>query len=116
MRLSDKTPARRALVHSLMAAVSVLALLGPTTTRAQAPAAGPAAQTANLDLTSATMAVDTVMTLHLDKSAEVVETRRIKILGAAAIEAEGQQSIQYIEGMQTLEIEAYTEKPDGSRI
>ena len=60
---------------------------------------------------------DKTITLHADRTAESVGTTRIKILGESALRTAGQQSISYVEGMQTLEIvEAYTEKADGRRI
>src|ERR1700736_1236568 len=60
---------------------------------------------------------DKTITLHADRTAVSVGTTRIKILGESALPTAGQQSISYVEGMQTLEIvEAYTEKADGRRI
>jgi transglutaminase-like putative cysteine protease len=60
---------------------------------------------------------DKTITLHTDRTAESASTTRIKILGESALRAVGQQSISYVDGMQTLEIvEAYTEKADGRRI
>jgi tetratricopeptide (TPR) repeat protein len=99
-----------------MAAVSLIALTAPTAGLAQAPAAVAAAPTANQNATAATVAVDTVITVHPDMSVETIETHRTKILGPGAIQSESQQPVAYIEGMQTLDIEAYTEKPDGSKI
>src|SRR5262249_53023931 len=44
-------------------------------------------------------------------------TTRIKILGESALRTIGQQTVSYIEGMQTLDIvAAYTEKADGRKI
>jgi transglutaminase-like putative cysteine protease len=60
---------------------------------------------------------DKTLTLHADRTAESVTTNRIKILGESALRTAGQQTISYVEGMQTLEVvEAYTEKADGRRI
>src|SRR5215468_4136641 len=57
------------------------------------------------------------ITLHADRTAESVSTTRIKILGESALRTVGQQTISYVEGMQTLDVvEAYTEKADGRRI
>jgi hypothetical protein len=63
------------------------------------------------------LAFDRTITLHADRTADSVNTTRIKILGEAALRSMGQQTLSYIEGMQTLDVvEAYTEKADGSRI
>jgi transglutaminase-like putative cysteine protease len=60
---------------------------------------------------------DKTITLHADRTAESVSTTRIKILGESALRTIGQQTVSYVEGMQTLEVvEAYTEKADGRRI
>lgn len=105
------------VVLALLAVVSSLALLGPTSAWAQSPAPAPAAaQPANQNATAATIGINSVITVNADRTAETVETRRIRILGPGAVQAEGQQSLQYIEGMQTLDIEAYTEKPDGTKV
>jgi transglutaminase-like putative cysteine protease len=60
---------------------------------------------------------DKTITLHADRTAESVSTSRIKILGETALHTVGQQTISYVEGMQTVEVvEAYTEKADGRKI
>jgi len=108
--------ARYRYVLPIMAVTTAFGLLGATSGWAQAPAPAPTAQAAQRDAASLLMSEDTVITLRPDRTAQIIETRRIRILGSGAIQSEGQQSVRYIEGMQTLEIEAYTEKPDGTRI
>jgi transglutaminase-like putative cysteine protease len=64
-----------------------------------------------------TVGFDKTVTLRADRTAESVSTTRIKILGESALRSVGQQTISYVEGMQTLEVvDAYTEKADGRRI
>jgi transglutaminase-like putative cysteine protease len=63
-----------------------------------------------------TIGIDAAITVHADLTAEVTETRRIRIFSEAAIKAVSKQSLDYIEGMQTLDIQGYTEKLDGRRI
>src|SRR5262249_32548133 len=46
-----------------------------------------------------------------------IVTRRFKILTPSAIDLVSEQSDRYVQGMETLEVvEAYTERPDGTRI
>jgi len=67
--------------------------------------------------TSFTIATDTVLTIRPDFSSEKVITVRIKLLGEAAVTGVGQQSLNFHESQQWLEVrEAYTEKEDGRRI
>jgi len=67
--------------------------------------------------TSFTLATNTVLTIRPDFSSEKVTTVRIKLLGEAAISGVGQQSLNFHESQQKLEVlEAYTEKEDGRRI
>ncbi len=108
--------ARYRYVLPIMAIAATFGVLGATSASAQTPGPAPSAQAAQRDAASLLMSEDTVITLRPDRTAQTVETRRIKILGSGAIQSEGQQSIKYIEGMQTLDIEAYTEKPDGTKI
>src|SRR5215831_5671050 len=49
------------------------------------------------------VAFDKTITLHADRTAESLSTTRIKILGESAIRSIGQQTVSYVEGMQTLE-------------
>ena len=89
-------------------ALSGTALAGPSAPAAQAPAR----DTAPLDL-----AVDMSITVHADRSAEEVTTRRLKVLSEAAVQAAGQYAQSFVEGMETLTIvKAYTIKPDGREI
>jgi transglutaminase-like putative cysteine protease len=83
-----------------------------------AKAAKPAAAaTAREEPASFSMGFDKKITLHADRTAESLSTTRIKILGESALRTVGQQTISYVDGMQTVEIvEAYTEKADGRRI
>lgn len=61
--------------------------------------------------------IEAVLTVKPDRTAELIETRRITILAPGAIRPAGQQVATYIEGMETLDlIEAYTQKSDGRRI
>src|SRR5271169_4010470 len=118
MTSQRKNAGQRRLIIALMAAVSSFALLAPTSSPAQAPtpAAAAPAQAPNQNLGSVTFATEAVINVHADRLAETVQTQRIKILSPGAIQSEGQQSLTYIEGMETLDIQAYTEKPDGTRI
>jgi tetratricopeptide (TPR) repeat protein len=92
------------LVTAVLAFTALLGLARP------AAAAEPAA-------TSFTVATDTVLTIRPDFSSEKLITVRIKLLGEAAIGAVGQQSLNFHESQQNLEVlEAYTQKEDGRRI
>src|ERR1043166_6856576 len=83
---------------------------------AKTPKAVPA-PAAREEPTTYTLAFDKTITLHADRTAESRSTTRIKILGESALRSAGQQTISYVEGMQTLDVvEAYTEKADGRRI
>src|SRR5262249_8899167 len=69
------------------------------------------------DTPSYSASIDAVITVHADRTAESVTTRRLKVLGEAALQSIGQQTLSYVEGMQEVEIvEAYTEKADGRKI
>jgi hypothetical protein len=126
---------RHALLHRLLAIWIVVAGLAPATALAQAPkaaapltgaaegakpakapkAAAPAA--ARAEPAPFSLAFDRTITLHADRTADSVNTTRIKILGEAALRSMGQQTLSYTEGMQTLDVvEAYTEKADGRRV
>jgi len=130
-------PARFARITAILACASVLAPAAHAQTAkaaapvpaksAKAPASAPAkpakaakpapAATVREEPASYSLSFDKTITLHADRTAESVSTTRTKILGESALRAVGQQSISYVEGMQTVEIvEAYTEKADGRRI
>jgi tetratricopeptide (TPR) repeat protein len=114
MSSQRKSSVQRRLILALVAFTASLVLVGPASAGPQVPA--PATQATAPEQSAATVGTDTVITIHADKSAETVETMRIRILGASAVQSEGQQSLQYIDGLQTLDVEAYTEKPDGTKI
>jgi hypothetical protein len=123
---------RHALLHRLLAILITAAGLWPATALAQSPKmatplAGPAkaatpAKRTNPARPAATraepvpysLAFDRTIALHADRTAASINTTRIKILGEAALRSMGQQTLWYIEGVQTLDVvEAYTEKADG---
>src|SRR5215470_4790196 len=82
------------------------------TSRAQTPPTPPSQDGATF-----TLAFDNTLKVNADKTAEYLETRRVKVLGVAALRLVAQQSIQYVEGMQSLEIvAAFTEKADGTKV
>ena len=59
---------------------------------------------------------DMHIVVHPDATSTTTSTTRIKILRDTAIRNFGQQNLQYLESLETLEIiEAYTEKPDRRR-
>ena len=61
--------------------------------------------------------IDAVLTVNMDRTAELVETRRITVLAPESIKAVGQQVATYIDGMEKLDVvEAYTQKADGRRL
>lgn len=101
----QQQPARIRLFPAILALTAFAALFWPGTASAESGA------------TSFTVAQDTVLTIRPDFSSEKVVKMRINVLGEAAIAAVGQQSINFKESHQTLEVvEAYTEKEDGRRI
>src|SRR5262249_21090398 len=101
----QQQPARFRFLPAILALSACVGLFWP----APAPAE-PAA-------TSFTMAGDTVLTIRPDFSSEKLVKVRIRVLGEAAVSAVGQQSLNFQEGHQALEVlEAYTEKADGRRI
>jgi hypothetical protein len=64
-----------------------------------------------------TISYERRLTIHADRTATDVVTKRIKILAPSAISGLSQQSETYMDGMETLEIvEAFTEKADGTRV
>ena len=118
-----RNPGQRSLVAALMAAVCLPALLfaapgwGKTSTQAWTLAQSQASESeaGASNQRPVTIGIDATIAIHADLTAEVTETRRIKIFSEALIKAVSKQSLDYIEGMQTLEISGYTEKPDGRR-
>jgi hypothetical protein len=61
--------------------------------------------------------IDAVLTVNMDRTAELLETRRVTVLAPGSIKAVGQQVATYIDGMEKLDvIEAYTQKADGRRL
>jgi hypothetical protein len=107
------SPSTRRGVAALLIAAAAFGL--PLFSRAQEPA--PSAAVPQGDTASAITAFDYTIIVRPDRTAEKIETRRIKVLAAGAVQAVGQQTVTYVEGMQTVDIlEAYTEKADGRRI
>src|SRR5262245_61624312 len=94
---------------------TLLAALSATGAQAQGPDL-PAA-TAAAPPTSYGIAFEGHVTVHADRTATGVFTRRFKILTPAAIQPFSQQHLRFAEGMQSIEIiEAFTEKADGRRL
>lgn len=91
--------------------------VAPPAKAAKAAKAAPAAPAARPDSPPYSFTLESTITVRPDRTAETVSTRRIKILGEGALQIVGQQSLAYIEGMQSLDIvDAYTEKANGQRI
>ncbi|HEV2958000.1 MAG TPA: DUF3857 domain-containing protein [Xanthobacteraceae bacterium] len=89
----------------------------PTPARSAKPAKPVPTPAAREEPATYSIAFDKTITLHADRTAESLSTTRIKILGESALRTVGQQTLSYVEGMQTLDVlEAYTEKADGRRI
>jgi hypothetical protein len=100
------------LTLALLASAACIAPPFVSAGLAQAPSAGQ-----SQDAASYTTANDTTIRLNADRTAEIVETTRIRVLSIAAVEDVSQQDFQYTEGMETFSIvEAYTEKADGTRL
>src|SRR5262245_43333058 len=96
------------------AACAAPPLLAPTSFAQTPPAAPPPAST---DGPAFTLSYDNVLKVSADRTADYVETRRIKVLAVAALRQVAQQTLQYVEGMQSLEITAaFTEKADGRKV
>jgi Domain of Unknown Function with PDB structure (DUF3857) len=76
-----------------------------------------AAQQLTPDSASFTTAYDDTIKLNADSTGELVETRRIKVQSLVAVQQVAQQNVQYVQGMQSLDIvAAFTEKADGTRV
>src|SRR5579871_4046492 len=102
----------RLLSLALLASVACVAPPFVTPVLAQTPPA----QTSP-DSASFTVAFDNTLKLNADKTGEYLETRRVKVLGIAALQQVAQQQIEYVEGMQSLFIvSAFTEKADRTRV
>jgi hypothetical protein len=101
-----------ALCLALLASVACIAPPFAGAGLAQTPAAQPSPDGAPF-----TMAFDSTVKLNDDKTGEYVESRRVKVLGIAALQQVAQQNIEYVEGMQSFEIvSAFTEKANGTRV
>jgi hypothetical protein len=104
---------RRTGVLALALLASAACIIPPFVTAgfAQVPSAHEAR-----DAASYTKAHDYTVRVNADRTAEIIDTRRIKVLGIAAVEEIAQQTVAYVEGLQSFEIvEAFTEKADGTR-
>src|SRR5215831_9084514 len=103
----------RLLTVALLALAGATLLFGPASLAQTAPASAAAPQ----DAAAFSVGSDMAQTLHADKTAEFVETRRIKVLGVAALRQVAEQTVGYVEGMQSFEVvAAFTEKAGGTRI
>jgi transglutaminase-like putative cysteine protease len=100
---------------TLLAAAAIVCL--PVFAWAQEPAPPAATPAEQGDTTSSSVTYDVDLTIHADKTAQKKQTTRITVLSQGGVQAVGQQTLNVIEGMQTLEIlEAYTEKKDGRKV
>ena len=87
--------------------------------RAQPAPTPPAPSTTDPDRNSPayTASVDMRIAVRPDLTATTDSTVRFKILRESAIRTLGQQNLSFVESLNPLEVvEAYTEKPDGSKI
>ena len=111
-KLRCNSPTRCVAVALLLCA----ALLAPPSlippSLAQMPPTPPAT-----DGPAFTLSYDNVLRVNADRTADYAETRRIKVTSLAAVRQVAQQTLQYVEGMQTFEITAaFTEKADGRKL
>jgi len=105
-------PRMRVLSLALLASVACVAPPFAAAGLAQTPAAQPSPDGAPF-----TVAFDSTVKLNADKTGEYLETRRVKVLGIASLQQVAQQSIEYVEGMQSFEIlAAFTEKANGTSV
>jgi hypothetical protein len=110
--MRSSNPRMRALSLALLASVACASPPCAAPGRAQTPPAQPSP-----DSTSFTLALDSTLKLDTDRTGEYLETRRVKVLGVAALQQVAQQTLDYVEGMQSLKIvSAFTEKADGTRV
>lgn len=101
------------LVASTIGACILLAL----PLQAQPGGGGQAAIDSDRNSPSHTRILEAHVVLQPDLSFAVTSTVRLKILRESAIRTLGQQSLSYIESLETLDVvEAYTEKPDGRKL
>jgi Domain of Unknown Function with PDB structure (DUF3857) len=106
---------RRLVVAFGAALACAVALASPASHAQTPPASTVPAQPA--DGVPFTFGLDVTLRLNADKTGELIETRRIKVLSVAAVQQVAQQSAQYVEGMQGFEIvAAVTEKANGSKV
>jgi hypothetical protein len=108
---------RHVLSAALLASAAGLTPpFAPVSLAQSIPVQAPAAEQLTADGASYTVAYDITLKLNADRTAEYVETRRVKVLGIAAVQQVSQQSLDYAEGMQSFEfVAAYTEKADGRK-
>jgi hypothetical protein len=87
--------------------------VAPTAQTQPPPAQGPA-QASQMPYTGTYLGH---VTVRADRSAVDEFTKRFRILTASAINLVSQQHETFVEGMETLEtVDAFTEKPDGTRV
>ncbi len=112
---SRKTGKCRSVFVLAYAVACTLALSGAAL--AQMPTPAVQAQSAARDAAPMDIAIDMSITVRADRSAEVLTTRRVKVLSEGAVQFAGQFAQKFIEGMETLRIvKAYTIKSDGREI
>lgn len=113
-----EAPARRLNPRKSLLALALLgsaACVAPFATACLAQT--PAAQQLSADGAPFKVTFDNTLKLNADKTGEYIEKRRVKVQGVAALQQVAQQSISYLEGMQSLAIvEAFTEKADGTKV
>lgn len=98
------------MVGRLWAVVALVLVVWAGSALAQAPA-GKAPDT------PLTIAIETDITLNPDRTSLTRHTARIGVRTAAGARTASQQTLSFIEGLETLEvIDAFTEKPGGRRI
>jgi hypothetical protein len=107
-------------LRALTAVLPVAILAGQIVTAYAEPEGmrpAPQAVSQQATLVSFSLALQGRLTVRSDRTATNVFTRRFKILTPAAINLVSQQSELYVQGMENIDVlEAYTERPDGTRI
>jgi hypothetical protein len=89
-----------------------VALPGPASLAQTSPPAPPSA-----DGVPFTLGWEFTFEINADRTGQILETRRVKVLSVAALQQIAQQSTQYVEGMQSFEtVAAFTEKADGTKV
>jgi transglutaminase-like putative cysteine protease len=97
-------------------AVAALILLA-IPVRAQPDMTDPAAGDSDRNSPAHIRTFDVQLSVTPDLGSTITSTTRLKILRESAIRSLGQQSLSYLESLETLEIiEAYTEKQDGRKL